>query len=144
MDIRQVGTEILVSKFRNELRYFKTAQRIKMREAGNLVKRDVVAQVRSEFPVTRPRGMGSQTQLGPLYKRIRLRIFYTQTDVGARIGPNRLGFYGRFLETGLSGYRRPFPFLEPVATRDEPKVIEILGESYQVFLGWTPQGDGGA
>ena len=162
--VEAVGMELLAARFRREVRHFQAEQRKQMRKAGNLVKREVVRKLRSGSPLksgTHPGRKDSKgREIGPLYRKIRLRVFKTTTDVGARIEPNRRAFYGRFHETGLSasyvtktdkvvffggGFRRikagtrinlnlpRRPFLEPVARSTEGRVVEIMGDSYNVF-----------
>lgn len=164
--VTALGNEVLAARFRKEIVAFKREQRVQMRKAGNLVKKETVATVKSKFRITRPRGSGRQEKLGPLHRKIRLRLYATKVNVGARIEPNRLGFYGRYLETGLNAVvtrhqaRNVFiggrwvrlkagsynlriprkPYLEPVFKSTLPRVVDIMGDSYNVFY----RGGGGA
>jgi hypothetical protein len=157
------GVTATATYFRDGVRLFQLEQRKKMREAANVVKRDVVAKVISLFGARRkPHKSKAGKPLGPLYRQIGVRVFATRSDVVALIRPNAKAFYGRFQETGLdvqaqgrstgrkigAGFMRrkinergkPYhfrlprkPFLEPVAQADETKVAQIIGSSYGVF-----------
>ena len=153
-----VGAEILAARFRSEIRLFQLEQRKQMRVAANLVKRDVEAKVAAIFPAgTTTHKRRGATPLGPLRKKIGIRIIATTGDVKALIRPRASAFYGRFQETGLNVSRKsrtknafsvrthkavhgaaPFrlprkPFLEPVAEADAAKVAEVIGDAYGVF-----------
>jgi hypothetical protein len=153
-----VGTELLAARFKAETRAFQLQQRVQMRIAANLVKADVQAKVMSLFPTsTTAHKRRGATSLGPLRKKIAVKVFNSTADVVGLIRPSASGFYGRFQETGLSVMRQsrsktavsirsrksvkgshPFrlpakPFLAPVAEADAAKVTEILGDSYEVF-----------
>lgn len=156
------GTEVLAARFSSELREFRREQRKMIRKAANVVKKDVEAKVASTFPTnTKARKRRGATPLGPLRRKIRVRVLDTTGDVAALIRPAASAFYGRFQETGLNVTRKgritstatnilgrkkstrasghPFrlpakPFLEPVAAADGAKVAEIMGESYGVFF----------
>jgi hypothetical protein len=155
------GAEVLAVRFRSELREFKREQRKMIRKAANVVKADVAAKVAASFPAnTKTHKRRGATPLGPLRRKIGVRVLDTTVDVAALIRPKASAFYGRFQETGLSVTRKgrivststsvlgrkkharsgahPFrlpakPFLEPVAAADTDKVAAIMGESYGVF-----------
>jgi HK97 gp10 family phage protein len=156
------GTEVLAARFQSELREFKREQRKMIRKAANVVKKDVEAKVASTFPAnTKAHKRRGATPLGPLRRKIRVRVLDTTGDVAALIRPSASAFYGRFQETGLNVTRKgrivsttsniigrkkstrsgssPFnlpakPFLAPVAAADAGKVAEIMGDSYGVFF----------
>ena len=152
------GTEFLAARFKAEVRAFKREQRKMMRKAANVVKRDVEAKVSTLFPSgTTAHKRSGATPLGPLRKKIRVRVIDSTADVIGLIRPAASAFYGRFQETGLHVMRKsrgktafsirsrkavrgahPFrlpskPFLEPVARADAAKVTDIIGDSYGVF-----------
>ena len=159
--IETFGVEVLASRFKAEIREFKLEQRKQMRVAGNIVKVDVAAKASTVFPsgTTAHKRSGS-TPLGPLRKKIGLRVLPTTADVIAFIRPKASAFYGRFQETGLSTSRKgrivkttsvfgrkrhersgshafhlpAKPFLAPVAVADVDKVTAIVGKSYGVFF----------
>lgn len=159
--IEVIGTEVLAARFRTEIRSFQREFRKQMVLAATLVKKDVIAKVGAIFPTsTGAHKRSGATPLGPLRKKIGVRIINTRGDVIALIRPKASAFYGRFQETGLDVTRKgratsttrsffgkvrhtragghPFhlprkPFLEPVAEADTEKVVEILGNSYSVF-----------
>jgi hypothetical protein len=139
MDV--VGADAVIARFRTEIRAFQREQRKQMLLAANVVKKDVIAKVEQIFPTsTGQHKRGGATLLGPLRKKIGVRILNTKGDVVALIRPKASAFYGRFQETGLprAGRGRGFmlrrkPFLEPVAEADAGKVADILGDAYGVF-----------
>lgn len=160
--IQTFGVEALNERFKSELRMFRREQRKQIRKAANVVKVDVAAKVATTFPATtKAHKRRGSTPLGPLRKKIRVRVIDTTGDVAALIRPAASAFYGRFQETGLSVSRKgritststnilgrkrstrgassPFrlpakPFLAPVAEADAGKVAEIMGDSYGVFF----------
>ena len=157
--VRAAGIEATTSSFRQGIRAFQRAKAKQMREAAQLVKRHVVAHLQTgaaglKMGTGRLRKDSSGRRLGPLAKKIQAKVRATSADVVAVIGPSRLAFYGRFHETGVSKavtrrrkdgttgrtyqMRLPArPFLEPVATQLEPQIVEIIGDSYDVFAGGT-------
>lgn len=152
--VEAFGTQLLASRFKDEIRAFKREQRKQLRAAANMVKTDVVHEVQNRFASRGPHKGPSGKPLGPLDRSIGVRILNTTADLVALIRPRARAFYGRFLETGLNttrhldakgkwrqrqgGTQRPFhlpriPYLEPVAIADADKVAATLGESYGVF-----------
>lgn len=139
------GVELVAASVRRELILFRLEQRKKMREAGNLIKRDVIAKVEEIFPAgTSSHKRRGAKPLGPLRRKIAVRIQNTTADVSAFIRPRASAFYGRFQETGLSVQRKTKhgshhfylkrkPYLEPIAKADASKVVAIMGEAYDVF-----------
>lgn len=99
---KQVGAEYVAANLASELKSFKREQRRTVRVAANLLKKDIIRRIHMRFGVWRPRGRGKEREIGPLFQKISARVFNTRLNVGARVGPNRRAFYGRFYETGVS------------------------------------------
>jgi len=158
--IQEFGALIEAARMKRELRAFQAEQKKNMRKAAAFVKKDVVHETQSLFASRGPHKGPSGKPLGPLDRNIGVKVFSSAFDVVALIRPAAKAFYGRFLETGLNVIRKgraighrigafgrkktvrgeghPFhlprePFLEPVAIADADKVVEMLGDSYDVF-----------
>ena len=152
---RQIGVEALRGFFEQGLLAFQRAKLVQMRKAGIAV-RDVARWLASLSIQTRPKGYQRRVdkkgrKLGPLIQKITSKVKLTRADVWAKIGPTRLAFYGRFLETGISksvtrktksGRSEPYQmrikalhYLNIAAQRTEGRVIELVGDSYDVFTG---------
>ncbi len=142
--LETVGVELLAQKFKTDIRLFQKLQRQQMRRAAVIVQRDVVQEVQNLFASRGPHKSKSGATLGPLDRKIGVRVFNSKTDVVGLVRPKASAFYGRFQETGLSVSRKtrngqsPFhlparPFLKPVAAADAGKVADIMGDSYEIF-----------
>jgi hypothetical protein len=162
--VEAFGVEALAARFKSELRAFKLAQRKQIRVAANVVKADVVSKVESTFPAgTKAHKRGGKVALGPLRRKIGVRVIDSTADVIAFIRPKASAFYGRFQETGLNveragrvvreirskltgrvkrverasghAFHLPAkPFLAPVAAADVGKVANLMGDAYGVFF----------
>lgn len=156
MFARQIGVEAVASTFNEGVKAFQRVLARKMRQAANLVRDDAR---RKAEAVIRPRGLRRSAKprvdskgrrLGPLVRKIRARVKLSRSDVYAVIGPTRLAFYGRLLESGVDrdvtrkkkdgtnakAYRFRLvarPHLEPAARVNAPKVTEIIGDTYDIF-----------
>ncbi|MDX1388945.1 MAG: HK97 gp10 family phage protein [Acidobacteriota bacterium] len=125
-------------RINRELRQFAREQRKRMRQAGNILRKEMRAQIRS----------------GPLKRRTgkltrHIRVFVNRvgpSDYEAKVGPTPKGkaFYGKFHEHGTderrtkkgrsAGRLRARPFMQPTIDAKGNEALDLVGDSVKVFL----------